>query len=84
MHHRTYTLASPWSHQPPTEITAFAVENLDRPDTTRNRASVVLDCGSFELRLCLTAADLRALSALLLATAEDQEAANAPPQQVSA
>lgn len=80
MHHRTYTLASPWKHEAPTEVTAFAVQNLDRPDTMRNRASVVFDCGAFELRLTLTASELRALSELLLATAEDQELANAQPQ----
>lgn len=83
MQHRTYTLASPWSHQPSTEVTAFAVENLDQPETTRNRASVAFSCGAFELRLTATPADLRALSALLLATAEDQDAANAL-QQVAA
>lgn len=78
--HRSQTLASPWSHEPPTEVTAFAVENLDRPESTRDRASVTFSCGAFELRLTASPADLRALSALLLATAEDQEAATALEQ----
>lgn len=76
MQHRTKVLASAWEHQAATEVTAFAVCNTDRPEVTRGRASVVFETGAFELRLTSTPDDLRALAAVLMATADDQEAVN--------
>ena len=81
MHHRTKTLAAPWKHQAATEVTAFAVEQYaDQPAETQGRAAVVFGGAGFELRLNLTAPELRALSLLLAATADDQETANASAQ----
>lgn len=77
MRHHNLTLASAWEHEASTEVTGFAVEpDAETPAQCRGRAAVPINCGSFRLHLQLTPAELRAMAALLLATAADQESLN--------
>jgi hypothetical protein len=81
MPHRTKVLPSAWGHEASVEVRGFAVEpDNERPHEVHGRSSLTFDCGGFSLNLRPTPDELRALAALMLALAEDQEAANATAQ----
>lgn len=85
MQHRTKVLPSAWDHDAPTEVRGFAVEaDTERPYQVNGRASLTFDCASFSLALRPTPEELRALAALMLALADDQDAVNNATAQVSA
>lgn len=76
--HRELQLESPWTHQAVVEVRAYAPEDGDdRPEEVRGRASLTLQSGAFSLSLRPTSAELRALAALLLATADDNDGTEA-------
>lgn len=72
--HRELELESPWTYQAAVAVRAYVPEDGDgRPEQVRGRANLTLQSGAFSLSLRPNSADLRALAAILLATADDND-----------